>query len=109
MAYDDLKNKLNQYNRDNIFEFPKEILAVADGDLALAWEIFYLAGGDEFLEKSAKTTKLQKWNRFITVLYDDILHNKFPQTETSFKIPLNKVQKYKLRKTGISEIFLTDL
>lgn len=36
MAYDDLKNKLNEYNRDNGFAFPKEILADADGDLALA-------------------------------------------------------------------------
>ena len=36
MAYDDLKNKLNEYNWDNGFAFPKEILADADCDLALA-------------------------------------------------------------------------
>lgn len=109
MAYDDLKNKLNEYNWDNGFAIPKEILADADCDLALALEIFYLAGGYKYLENLTKTTVFQKWNRFITVLYDDILNNRYPKTDTLFEIPLSKVQKYKLRKMGISEIFLTDL
>lgn len=109
MAYDDLKNRLNEYNWDDGFKVPREILADADCDLALALEVFYLADGYRYLERSRKTTKLQKWNRFITVLYDDILNHKFPKTDTSFEIPLSKVQKYKLRKIGIAEIFLTDL
>ena len=73
MAYADLKNKLDEYNWDDGFEVPRTILADPDCDLALALEIFYLAGGYEYLEKSAKRTKLQKWNPFITVLYEDIL------------------------------------
>lgn len=109
MAYDDLKNRLNEYNWDDGFKVPREILADADCDLALALEVFYLADGYRYLERSRKTTKLQKWNRFITVLYDDIVNHKFPKTDTSFEIPLGKVQKYKLRKIGIAEIFLTDL
>lgn len=109
MAYDDLKNRLNEYNWDDGFKVPREILADADCDLALALEVFYLADGYRYLERSRKTTKLQKWNRFITVLYDDIVNHKFPKTDTSFEIPLSKVQKYKLRKIGIPEIFLTDL
>ena len=109
MAYDDLKNRLNEYNWDDGFKVPREILADADCDLALALEVFYLADGYRYLERSRKTTKLQKWNRFITVLYDDIVNHKFPKTDTSFEIPLSKVQKYKLRKIGIAEIFLTDL
>ena len=68
MAYADLKNKLDEYNWDDGFEVPRTILADPDCDLALALEIFYLAGGYEYLEKSAKRTKLQKWNPFITVL-----------------------------------------
>lgn len=40
---------------------------------------------------------------------DVIRNNKFPKTGKSFKIPLSKVQKYKLQKKGISKIFLTDL
>ena len=102
MAYADLKNKLDEYNWDDGFEVPRTILA-------LALEIFYLAGGYEYLEKSARRTKLQKWNPFITVLYEDILDNSFPKTDASFEIPLSKVQKYKLRKKGVAEIFLTDL
>ena len=109
MAYADLKNKLDEYNWDDGFEVPRTILADSDCDLALAWEIFYLAGGYEYLEKSAKRTKLQKWNPFITVLYEDILDNRFPKTDASFEIPLSKVQKYKLRKKGVAGIFLTDL
>ena len=117
MAYADLKNKLDEYNWDDgfevprtiRFEVPRTILADPDCDLALALEIFYLAGGYEYLEKSARRTKLQKWNPFITVLYEDILDNRFPKTDTSFEIPLSKVQKYKLRKKGAAEIFLTDL
>ncbi|OUP27548.1 DUF4274 domain-containing protein [Faecalibacterium sp. An192] len=109
MAYADLKNKLDEYNWDDGFEVPRTILADPDCDLALALEIFYLAGGYEYLEKSARKTKLQKWNPFITVLYEDILNNRFPKMDASFEIPLSKVQKYNLRKKGAAEIFLTDL
>lgn len=110
MAYTDLKNILDNYNWDDGFEVLKEILADPDCDLALALEVFYLADGYRYLlEKSANTTGLQLWDRFITPLYDDILNNKFPQTDAAFEIPLNQVQKYKLLKMGISEIFLTDL
>lgn len=105
----DLKSKLNEYNCDNGFEIPKEILAAPGCDLALALEVFYLADGYGYLEKSTKTAVLEEWTEFITILYNDILNNKFPKTDTSFEIPLSKVQKYKLRKKGISEIFLTDL
>ena len=78
-------------------------------DLALALEIFYLSDGYAYLEDLEKTTDLKEWNSFITALYDDISNNKFPKTGKSFKIPLSKVQKYKLQKKGISKIFLIDL
>lgn len=109
MVYYDLKSKLSEYNWDNGFLLPKEILADPGCDLALALEVFYLADGYSYLEKSQKVAALEEWSEFITTLYDDILNNKFPKTDTSFEIPLSKVQKYKLRKNGISEIFLTDL
>ena len=64
MAYADLKNKLDEYNWDDGVEVPRTILADPDCDLALALEIFYLAGGYEYLEKSARRTKLQKWNPY---------------------------------------------
>lgn len=88
---------------------PKEILSDPSCGLALALEVFYLADGYHYLETLAKTTTLQKWNKFFTTLYHDILNHRFPKIDTSFKIPLNKVQKYKLRKNQVPEIFLTDL
>lgn len=100
MVYNDLKNKLNEYNWDNGFEIPKEILADPECDLVLALEIFYLGDGYAYLEDLEKTTDLE-WDSFITALYDDISNNKFPKTGKSFKIPLSKVQKYKLQKKGI--------
>ena len=106
MVYNDLENMLNEYNWDNGFEIPKEILADPRCDLALALEIFYLSDGYAYLEDLEKTTDLKEWNSFITALYDDISNNKFPKTGKSFKIPLSKVQKYKLQKKGISKIFL---
>ena len=109
MVYNDLENMLNEYNWDNGFEIPKEILADLRCDLALALEIFYLSDGYAYLEDLEKTTDLKEWNSFITTLYDDISNNKFPKTGKSFKIPLSKVQKYKLQKKGISKIFLIDL
>lgn len=109
MAYYDLKRKISAYNWDDGFELPKEILANPDCDLALALEIFYLADGYGYLEQPRNATVSAEWNRFIAALYNDILNHKFPKSDTSFEIPLSKVQKYKLKKKGISELFLTDL
>lgn len=109
MVHNDLRSKLNEYNWDDGFEIPKKILAAPGCALALALEIFYLSDGYAFLDNLTKTTDVKEWGRFITVLYDDILNNKFPKTSTAFEIPLSKVQKYKLQKKGISKIFLTDL
>ena len=106
MAYADLKNKLDEYNWDDGFEVPRTILADPDCDLALALEIFYLAGGYEYLEKSAKRTKLQKWNPFITVLYEDILDNRFPKTDASFEIPLARCRSINCGKRELRKSFL---
>lgn len=109
MVYYDLKSKLSEYNWDDGFEALQKILSDSNCDLALALEIFYLADGYGYLEKSTTTTALEEWNGFITTLYNDILNNRFSHTNTSFEIPLSKVQKYKLRKNQVPEIFLTDL
>ena len=109
MAYADLKKSLEEYDWGNGSEGPKEILADADCDLALALEIFYLTGGYEYLKGAAKKTKLQKWTKFVNDLYEDILNNKYPKTYEPFKIPLSSFQKFKLRIMGVPEIFLMDL
>lgn len=50
MVHNDLRSKLNEYNWDDGFEIPKEILAAPGCDLALALEIFYLSDGYAFLD-----------------------------------------------------------
>lgn len=109
MIYDDIKNKLNEYNWDDGFEVPKEILNDANCDLAMALEIFYLADGVCYLENPSYNPNLEKWSLFIATLYNDILNGKYPKTDTLFEVPLSKVAKYKLRKAQVPEVFLTDL
>ncbi len=109
MRYDDLKKKLDTYNWDDGFDVPEEILSDPNCDLALALELFYLADGYGYLQKEREDNTLERWNSFISDLYHDILNCRFPSTGNSFKIPLNQVQKYKLRKKQVPELFLTDL
>lgn len=109
MAYIDLRNKINGYDRGGGLEILRTVLADAECDLALALEIFYSAGGYKYLEALAKPTRLQKFNPFITGLYSDILNNRFPKTDRCFKNPLSMMQKERLRKMGIAEILLADL
>ena len=109
MVYNDLRSKLNEYNWDDGFEIPKQILAAPSCDLALALEIFYLSDGYAFLDDSTKTTDLKEWRKFITVLYDDILNNKFPKTSPPIEIGIYLFLLFILQKKGISKIFLTDL
>lgn len=39
----------------------------------------------------------------------DILDGKYLVTENHFETPLSKVQRYKLGKLGVPEVFLQDL
>ena len=109
MSYDDLENMLSEYNWDDGFEIPKEILANPYCDLALALSIFYHADGFAYLDGFAEKAGLKEWNQFICSLYNDILGNKYRESDRRYTIPLTKVQKYKFRKKHIPEIFLTDL
>lgn len=109
MPAGDLKNRLNEYNWDDGFAFPKELLNHPDCDLALALEIFYLADGSAYLDGLAKDTSLKEWKRFICSLYNDIVSGKYIKSDRRYEIPLSKVERYKLRKKQVPEIFLTDL
>lgn len=39
----------------------------------------------------------------------DILTGKYPVADRHYEIPLSKVQRYKLDKLGVPEVFLQDL
>ncbi len=107
MSYDHLKTTLQGYNWDDGFDIPQTILDDPVCDLALALEIFYLADGYSYL--AAAATGSGNWQTFINRLYNEIVNGKYSKTDRHFAIPLNRVAKYKFRKMGVSEIFLTDL
>jgi len=109
MEYDDIRQKIREYNWDDGLSFPKEILENPNCDLALALEIFYLADGYSYLDNSYGITGLTEWKAFISNLFNNILNGMFSKTGNSFEIPLTKVAKYKFRKNQIPEVFLTDL
>lgn len=110
MQYEEMKEKLDEYNWDDGFGFPKKIVVDSNCDLALALEVFYLADGDGFLydypdEPEGNAT----WKKFVKKLMQDILTGKYSVTDRHFEIPLSKVQRYKLSKLNVPEIFLKDL
>lgn len=104
-----LRQVLNEYNWDDGFELPKELLENPDCDLALALEIFYLADGYSYLTDKSRSTSLKEWKLFVEKLYADILEGKYTQTASIFANPLTKVQRYKLKKQQIPDIFIRDL
>ena len=104
-----LRHLLIEYNWDDEFGLPKELLENPDCDLALALEIFYLADGYSYLIDKSRSTSLKEWKLFVEKLYNDILEGKYIQTASTFENPLTKVQRYKLKKQQIPDIFLTDL
>ena len=73
MSYDDLEKLLDEYNWDDGFEIPKEILSNPYCDLALALKIFYLADGFAYLDGFAEKGRLDEWEQFIYSLYNNIL------------------------------------
>ena len=109
MSYDDLEKLLDEYNWDDGFEIPKEILSNPYCDLALALKIFYLADGFAYLDGFAEKSRLDEWEQFIYSLYNNILGNNYKESGRRYEIPLTKVEKYKFRKKQIPKIFLTDL
>lgn len=110
MTYDKLKQKLENYNWDDGFKVPCQLLSDANCDLALALEIFYLGDGYTYLISRELQAKYQEeWLEFIDRLYYDIVAGKYPKTEHPYQIPLTKVQRYQLEKTNTVKIFLTDL
>ena len=78
MADADLKNKLDEYNW---MTGPKNNLADPDCDLALALRFSIWPG----LENQRKELSCKSGIHFITVLYEDILDNRFPKTDASLK------------------------
>lgn len=100
---------MREYNWDNGFDFPRKLLGNPECDLALALEIFYLADGYAYLLGGAEGASSAEWRSFIERLYEDILQGRYIRTAAAFENPLNKVQRFKLKKQQVPDIFLVDL
>lgn len=117
-----LVEKVDSYDWSKGGSFPGKVLKNDLCDLALALKIFYLLDGYSFLsdtlhnDSSGNTSSKISGNKatgkqtaFIEKLYTDILKGRYNKGSGTFKNPLTKVQKYKLRKLDIPDIFLEDI
>ena len=86
------------YNWDNGFDIPQTVLDNEKCDLSIALLIFYRADGLSYLEDKSDNANLPQWSSFIKRLYDSILTGKYQRGEIEFKVPLSKVQFFKLKK-----------
>lgn len=87
------------YNWDDGFEIPQLILDNNKCNLSIALLIFYSADGVQFLLNKVYDESVNQWYSFIKKLYNAIITGKYQQEEIAFKVPLSKVELYKLKKT----------
>jgi hypothetical protein len=110
MTYKQMKNMIDNYNWDERFELPEQIISDANCDLAIALELFYLADGYGYFQTFAHNIGgTEEWFCFIGKLWNDIKNAKYKKSVHHYLIPLSKVQRYQLRKNNIPEVFLTDV
>jgi len=86
------------YNWDNGFKIPEEILKNNECTLSTALLLFYRAGGEKFLLEKKCSSSLFSWSNFIEKLYNAIMNRKYCVDKIEFKVPLSKVQLYKIKK-----------
>ena len=99
------------YNWDNGFEIPQAILDNDKCDLSIALLIFYRADGFSYLVDKSYNANLPQWSSFIKKLYTSILEGKYQKGEIEYKVPLSKVQLFKLKKvlTEQENIFIENI
>ena len=99
------------YNWDDGLDIPQAILDHEKCDLSIALLIFYSADGLRYLTEKPENTNSPKWHSFVRRLYDSILAGKYQKGEIGFKVPLTKVQLYKLKKVLTEEehIFIENI
>lgn len=106
-----LYSYMYHYNWDNGFGIPQSILDNEKCDLSTALLAFYQADGTVYLFDKAEKENLPLWSAFIRKLYDFILEGKYEKGHIGFKIPLSRVQLYKLEKklTEPEKIFIKNI
>lgn len=98
---DELFVLLDNYNWDNGFEIPTEILSNPNCTLSTALLAFYRADGFRYLSEgdSIFENRLTKdWEIFLKSVMRRILNKEFPLGDIAFNPELTKIQKFKLKK-----------
>lgn len=74
-------------------------------------KIFYLADGYRYLLRftGEEPEGTADWREFIEQLYAGIAENRFPDMDHACQVPLTKVQKFRLKKAGVPEVFLENV
>lgn len=100
------------YNWDNGFEIPYNIINNKNCDLGTALMIFYDADGYRALEnkEELKNPNLKEWANFISKIGEKIINNEFKVNHIKFIPPLTKVQIFKLKKNNpsITKVFIEE-
>ena len=99
------------YNWDDGFEIPQLVLDNDKCDLSTALLVFYRADGVSYLFNKSYNKRLPQWSYFIKKLYDSIIDGNYQSGEIEFRVPLSKVQLYKLKKilTEKENIFIENI
>ena len=100
------------YNWDNGFEIPYNIINNKNCDLGTALMIFYDADGYRALEnkEELKNPNLKEWVNFISEIEQQIINNEFKVNHIKFIPPLTKAQIFKLKKNNpnINKVFIEE-
>ena len=99
------------YNWDNGFDIPQIVLDNKKCDLSIALLIFYRADGLSYLANKADNMHLPQWSSFIKRLYNSILMGNYQRGQIEFRVPLSKVQLFKIKKmiTKEEDIFIENI
>lgn len=101
---------LDEYNWDDGLEVPYYFVTHSNCDLGTALKMFYLSDGLEILDKQFYDYFDKKWVCFVDLLFHKIKNGEFSTGKCAYKIPLSKLEKEKIRKTGkIADVFLNDV
>lgn len=101
---------LQEYNWDDGVEVPYFMMQHPNCTLGIALELFYLSEGLEILEEDFYDSFSEEWVAFVELLYHKILKQEFPKGDISFRVPLNQLQKRRLKdQHSLADVFLTDI
>lgn len=86
------------YNWEAGFDIPNIILNNPVCTISTAKLIFWRADGANYLRSKVFDDDLPEWSMFISKLYSRILAQEFRPDVFQLIVPLNKIQKLKLKK-----------